>query len=60
MKDVIWPAAEKEAYESMKAMNATVVDIDKSAFKQRVKPLFDEFRAKDAQSAKDLEYIENM
>ncbi|EDQ1031891.1 TRAP transporter substrate-binding protein, partial [Salmonella enterica subsp. enterica serovar Mbandaka] len=37
MKDVIWPAAEKEAYESMKAMNATVVDIDKSAFKQRVK-----------------------
>ncbi|EGX8231381.1 TRAP transporter substrate-binding protein [Salmonella enterica subsp. enterica serovar Infantis] len=41
MKDVIWPAAEKEAYESMKAMNATVVDIDKSAFKQRVKPLFD-------------------
>ncbi|MDI5820233.1 TRAP transporter substrate-binding protein, partial [Salmonella enterica subsp. enterica serovar Kentucky] len=34
MKDVIWPAAEKEAYESMKAMNATVVDIDKSAFKQ--------------------------
>lgn len=38
MKDVIWPAAEKEAYESMKAMNATVVDIDKSAFKQRVKP----------------------
>ncbi|HAT5388311.1 TPA: TRAP transporter substrate-binding protein, partial [Salmonella enterica subsp. enterica serovar Typhimurium] len=32
MKDVIWPAAEKEAYESMKAMNATVVDIDKSAF----------------------------
>ncbi|NYR17620.1 TRAP transporter substrate-binding protein [Salmonella enterica subsp. enterica serovar Typhimurium] len=44
MKDVIWPAAEKEAYESMKAMNATVVDIDKSAFKQRVKPLFDEFR----------------
>ncbi|EGE5509535.1 TRAP transporter substrate-binding protein [Salmonella enterica subsp. enterica serovar Berta] len=60
MKDVIWPAAEKEAYESMKAMNATVVDIDNSAFKQRVKPLFDEFRAKDAQSAKDLEYIENM
>lgn len=60
MKDVIWPAAEKEAYESMKAMNATVVDIDKSAFKQRVKPLFDEFRAKDAQSAKDLEYIENI
>ncbi|ECG0997120.1 TPA: TRAP transporter substrate-binding protein [Salmonella enterica] len=33
MKDVIWPAAEKEAYESMKAMNATVVDIDKSAFR---------------------------
>ncbi|ASG15143.1 TRAP transporter substrate-binding protein [Salmonella enterica] len=60
MKDVIWPAAEKEAYASMKAMNATVVDIDKSAFKQSVKPLFDEFRAKDAQSAKDLEYIENM
>ncbi|MBA7845169.1 TRAP transporter substrate-binding protein [Klebsiella sp. RHBSTW-00484] len=60
MKDVIWPAAEKEAYEKIKAMNATVVDVDKSEFKQRVKPLFDEFRAKDAQSAKDLDQVENM
>lgn len=60
MKDVIWPAAEKEAYEKIKAMNATVVDVDKSEFKQRVKPLFDEFRAKDTQSAKDLDQVENM
>ncbi|MGS8722485.1 TRAP transporter substrate-binding protein, partial [Salmonella enterica subsp. enterica serovar Infantis] len=41
MKDVIWHAAEIEDYVSMKAMNASVVDIDKSAYKQRVKPLFD-------------------
>ncbi|MEO3990192.1 TRAP transporter substrate-binding protein [Pseudocitrobacter cyperus] len=60
MKDVIWPAAEKEAYEKMKEMNATVVDVDKAPFKARVKPLFDEFRAKDPQSAKDLEQVENM
>lgn len=44
----------------MKGMNATVVDVDKSAFKERVKPLYDEFKAKDAQSAKNLEQVENM
>lgn len=60
MKDVIWPAAEKEAYDKMKEMNATVVDVDKSAFKERVKPLYDEFKAKDAQSAKNLEQVESM
>ena len=60
MKDVIWPAAEKEAYDKMKGMNATVVDVDKSAFKERVKPLYDEFKAKDAQSAKNLELVESM
>lgn len=60
MKDVIWPAAEKEAYEKIKEMNATVVDVDKSAFKARVKPLYDELKAKDAQSAKNLEQVENM
>ncbi|MCZ8583113.1 TRAP transporter substrate-binding protein, partial [Escherichia albertii] len=50
----------KEAYEKIKEMNATVVDVDKSAFKARVKPLYDEFKAKDAQSAKNLEQVENM
>lgn len=60
MKDVIWPEAEKEAYEKIKAMNATVIEVDKSEFRQRVKPLYDEFRVKDAQSAKDLEQVENM
>lgn len=44
----------------MKGMNATVVDVDKSAFKERVKPLYDEFKAKDAQSAKNLELVESM
>lgn len=60
MKDVIWPASEKEAYEKMKAMNATVVDVDKAAFKARVKPLYDEFRAKNTQSSQVLDQIENM
>ncbi|MEZ7214648.1 TRAP transporter substrate-binding protein [Klebsiella spallanzanii] len=60
MKDVIWPEAEKEAYEKIKAMNAEVIEVDKSEFRQRVKPLYDEFRVKDAQSAKDLDQVENM
>ena len=44
----------------VEGMNATVVDVDKSAFKERVKPLYDEFKAKDAQSAKNLEQVESM
>ena len=60
MKDGIWPSAEKEAYDKMKGINATVVDVDKSSFKERVKPLYDEFKAKDSQSAKNLELVESM
>lgn len=60
MKNVIWPAAEKEAMEKIKAMKAQIVEVDKAAFQERVKPLFEEFRAKDAQSAQYLDAVEKM
>ncbi|GBU09287.1 C4-dicarboxylate ABC transporter substrate-binding protein [Gammaproteobacteria bacterium] len=57
MKDNIWPASEKEAFDKMKTMGVTIVNVDKTPFQEKSLPLYEAFRTEKPDFAKYLDAI---